>query len=408
MELAAALHHSSFRGAGPESYDAPRSQMTANSREDSVYFDLYDEYTEGARPDRLVGVRPQERDQRHTVEQAVDTVLFVPSLDVPVPQMENQLVDVCRLFDVLIPEQVIEVPKISSTPRPPRRRRVRFAEQTAEQLVEVPTIISYSSLQRTVEQSVNIPVPGREGQHVGLQGFLPRQRSTALHASQERSSERIVEQIVDSRVLGGGSSASSSSTREHAGEGFFRTFPRVKKSPKLGSHSGSELLPESSPSTLSAHQMEEERQRAEQVEAEKKRQTQERRRRHMRREMVEELFALGNLSTARRTPSVERRIAELAAAIDSGDSSAPPRRKRKKRKKKTPKSSSFPSSSSVWTRRGGQGSRSRSCGRPCDHQRQVLAVHVVRELRGAPWLRGPHVLRGCLRRDVVWWWRFHS
>ena len=38
-------------------------------------------------------------------------------------------------------------------------------------------------------------------------------------------------------------------------KGFFRTFPRVKKSPKLGSHSGSELLPESSPSTLSAHQM---------------------------------------------------------------------------------------------------------------------------------------------------------
>ena len=79
---------------------------------------------------------------------------------------------------------------------------------------------------------------------------------------------------------------------------------------------------------------EEERQRAEQVEAEKKRQTQERRRRFMRREMVEELFALGNLPTARRTPSVERRIAELAAAIDSGDSSAPPRRKRKKRRKR--------------------------------------------------------------------------
>ena len=300
-----------------------------------MYFDLYDEYTEGARPDRLVGVRPQERDQRHTVEQTVDTVLFVPSLDAPVPQMENQLVDVRRLFDVVIPEQVIEVPKISSTPRPPRRRRVRFAEQTAEQLVEVPTIISYPSLQRTVEQSVNIPVPGREGQHVGLQGFLPRQRSTAPHSSEERISERIVEQIVDSRVLGGGSSASSSITREHAGEGVFRTFPRVKKSLKLGSHSGSELLPESSPSTLSAHQMEEERQRAEQVEAEKKRQTQERRRRrHMRREMVEELFALGNLPTARRTPSVERRIAELAAAIDSGDSSAPPRRKRKKRRRR--------------------------------------------------------------------------
>ena len=63
MELAA-LHHSSFRGAGPEAYDASRSQMTANSREDSVFFDLYDEDTEGARPDRLFEVRPQERDQR--------------------------------------------------------------------------------------------------------------------------------------------------------------------------------------------------------------------------------------------------------------------------------------------------------------------------------------------------------
>ena len=195
MELAAALHHSSFRGAGPETYDAPRSQMTANSREDSVYFDLYDEYTEGARPDRLVGVRPQERDQRHTVEQIVDTVLFAPSLDVPVPQMDNQLVEVCRLFDVRHSRgRAIEVPKISSTPRPPRRRRVRFAEQTAEQLVEVPTIISYSSLlQRIVEQNVVIPVPDRGGRNVGLQGFLPRQSSTAQLASQERSSERIVE-----------------------------------------------------------------------------------------------------------------------------------------------------------------------------------------------------------------------
>ena len=117
MELAAALHHSSFRGAGPETY-ASRSQKTANSREDSVYFDLYDEDTEGAWPDRLVGVRPQERDQRHTVEQIVDNTLFLPSLDVPVPQMENQLVEVCRELDVQIPEQVIEVPKISSPSRP--------------------------------------------------------------------------------------------------------------------------------------------------------------------------------------------------------------------------------------------------------------------------------------------------
>ena len=37
------------------------------------------------------------------------------------------------------------------------------------------------------------------------------------------------------------------------GEGFFHTFPQNKKSAKLGSHSGSELLPESSPSTPRAY-----------------------------------------------------------------------------------------------------------------------------------------------------------
>ena len=267
MALAAALHHS--RDVGPVTYNALRSQKTARAEAtntaprsqttsvagDTEFFSLFEEELGGTRPDRMYEVRPQERDQRHTVEQIVDTVLFAPSLDVPVPQMGNQLVDVCRLFDVLIPEQAIEVPKISPTPRLPRRRRVRFAEQTG----------------RTVGGSTDDHLLffftadcGAERQHSSSWSwratsrssrFSPRQRSTAVHASLERSSERIVEQIVDSRVLGGGFSASSSSSREHAGEGVFRTFPRIKKSPKLGSHSGAELLPESSPSTLSAHQM---------------------------------------------------------------------------------------------------------------------------------------------------------
>ena len=82
--------------------------MMANSREDSVFFGLYDEDTEGARPDRLFEVRPQDRDQRHTVEQIVDNTLIVPSLDVLVPQLENQLVEVCRELDTHIPELVIK------------------------------------------------------------------------------------------------------------------------------------------------------------------------------------------------------------------------------------------------------------------------------------------------------------
>ena len=73
--------------------------------------------------------------------------------------------------------------------------------QLAEQLVEVPTIISYSSMQRIVEQNVDIPVP--RGGARGLQGFLPGQASTTSPLSLERISERNVEQIVDSPVFGG-------------------------------------------------------------------------------------------------------------------------------------------------------------------------------------------------------------
>ena len=81
----------------------------------------------------------------------------------------------------------------------------------------------------------------------------------------EQNSAAVVEQIVDiparrglpDFLTGQGSSSSSSRLRDDADEAFtvgFRTFPRFKKkSAKLGSHSGSELLPESSPSTRRAY-----------------------------------------------------------------------------------------------------------------------------------------------------------
>ena len=212
-----------------------------------MYFDLYDEYTEGARPDRLVGVRPQERDQRHTVEQIVDTALIVPSLDVPVPQMENQLVDVCRLFDRPIPEQVIDVPKISSFCHS-HRRRVRFAEQTAEQLVEVPTIISYSSLRGIVEQNVDIPVPRGRGR-VGL-GLHPGQSSTAKSGA-DFLPAATAEQNVDIPVPRGSrdllSAASSTGLPGTANQGFFRIFPEGQKvrgrvCTRVGSGCGHQLI----------------------------------------------------------------------------------------------------------------------------------------------------------------------
>ena len=57
-------------------------------------------------------------------------------LDSPVPQKVEQLVAVLARFDAPIPEQVIEVPKISCPPR--FSRIVLRTPQMAEQLVEVP------------------------------------------------------------------------------------------------------------------------------------------------------------------------------------------------------------------------------------------------------------------------------
>ena len=82
-------------------------------------------------------------------------------------------------------------------------RAVLRASQLAEQLVEVPTIVSYASLslsqalreyrQRTVEQNVDIPAVGgphgRDRVGGGLLGLLPGQSSSVT-----------AEQIVDTPV----------------------------------------------------------------------------------------------------------------------------------------------------------------------------------------------------------------
>ena len=97
--------------------------------------------------------------------------------------------DVLRFFRALSPdpEQVIEVPKIL-----PEDVSLRRAVRE-QQLVEVPTIVSWSLLQLIMEQNADIPVPGRGGRIAGLQGFLPGQSSTSLLGSQERISSRIVD-----------------------------------------------------------------------------------------------------------------------------------------------------------------------------------------------------------------------
>ena len=180
-------------------------------------------------------------------------------------------------FDVLAgAEPVIKVPKISFDRVPKRfpRRRTRKAEQ----LVEVPTIISYSSLQRSVEQNMDIPVPRvRGGGGGGLPGFRPGQGSSAADVEQivgipvpqrrlrrkcsppGQGSTAYLEQISGSRAFGGPQGflpgqGSSSSSRFPGGadDGFpgdFRTFFRSGKSAGHGPHLGSELGADFTPST---------------------------------------------------------------------------------------------------------------------------------------------------------------
>ena len=261
MALAEALHHSS--GTTPSKrntrvvegakYEALRGQKTVTRagegevREEHQALRGQTRLHPGMRPALLVEVPPQGRLVRHFAEHMAELAPLVQILDAPVPLLEEQLVDVFnifRLIDTQTPvEQVIEVPEISLPSR--CCRTVLSAPQMAEQLVEVPTVVSFSSLQQlSVEQIIDIPVPHlggrsvaqnvdtpvlhgrgsvsgsglqdfrtgqsssavseqtvspaprREGSRGGVQGFSPGQGSTTFPPP-ERISERIMEQNVD-------------------------------------------------------------------------------------------------------------------------------------------------------------------------------------------------------------------
>ena len=154
MALTVKLHHSANRADLPkeeEQHHAARGQMPA-------------------------------RAERHAVEHLADLAPLVQILDAPVPQVADKMLDVFRAVDSAFAEQVIEVPFLSCSSCPSRSP---FLEpQLAEQLVDVPTVLSVVSLKRrTVEQPVHFPVlRGRSGRR--LQGSLPRQSSTAAGAEQ--------------------------------------------------------------------------------------------------------------------------------------------------------------------------------------------------------------------------------
>ena len=124
--------------------------------------------------------------------------------------------------------------------------------------MEEPTIVSFYSLRGGVEQTFDIPVPRGRGGRVGergLQGLRPGQDSTAFGGAEH----------VDNPVTRGGglqgflprqvSTASSSHSRDASDDaftGFFALFHN--KNARLGPHSESDLSAEFAPSTPPAQQ----------------------------------------------------------------------------------------------------------------------------------------------------------
>ena len=148
--LATYQHHSAPRG--------PRTARTGGGARDELHgYAPEDAPPRGSRPPCLGEPRgPHARVQRRTVQQVVDTVPLVPLLDVPVPQVVDTVLEFFRALDKPVDELVIAVPKIS-TDRVSQRLVERRLPQMVEQLVEVPTVVSYSSLlQREAEYEAHM------------------------------------------------------------------------------------------------------------------------------------------------------------------------------------------------------------------------------------------------------------
>ena len=186
--VAEALHHSS----GAPKYDkrvvedakhgAVRGQTTATRVREATgmqYFTFDDE----GKPVAGERFRPMVKDLRR-----IPVHVEEPSLDVPALQMVEQPVDVDSFFRISVPavaEQAIEVPKFSF-PILAVQRAALSEPQLVEQLVEVPTVLSYSLLQqRTAEQIIDIAVPRRGGgARGGLHGLSQGQGSTAFSGAE--------------------------------------------------------------------------------------------------------------------------------------------------------------------------------------------------------------------------------
>ena len=229
MVLATVGHHS----FGPTANDALRSQKPVTSTREGVEGETYDAPRRqkppppGSLPAPLSEVAGrQEVLVRHVVEHMADVCPVVQILDAPVPQMVDTVLEFFRALDPPVDEQVIAVPKISID-SVSRRLVERRLPQMVEQLVEVPTIVSFSSLQRILEQTVDIPASRGRGRRGGLQDFFPGQSSTAAADVDFPVPRGDLQGFLPCQ--GSTASSSLSGAVDDAGQGVFRTFPHGKK-----------------------------------------------------------------------------------------------------------------------------------------------------------------------------------
>ena len=224
----------------------------------------FDEEPSGARPDRLVGVRPH-RGADSAAHSGADwrRLSLMHTLGVPESQVVDHLVAVLKGPDTAVPEQIVAV--VSS-----RLDVVAFL------------------LRQPVEQTVDIPAPGACGfaGYGSLQGFLSEHQNRVLlrlrllssvtltfqclvvvrldkevfkvFSPGQSSTAPFVEQIVDIPVPGGGlqdflpnqgSAASSSVPADEPFQWVSQTLPSGKKcalwrqvSAELGGHVSSSTL----------------------------------------------------------------------------------------------------------------------------------------------------------------------
>ena len=188
--LATALHHSAQR-------PVPKKQEWEDAEYVALRGQKIDTRAHGGLRPALLAEPPHvvDRVQRHILEQTVVSAPGLQILDVPVPQMEDQLVDVFK---------VIEVPKIFLHDTFPQRSVLR-RPQLAEQLVEVPSVSPSSCViqQHSVEQTDDIPVHGGVWRARGggsLLVFSLGQSSTAFSEAAEKVGSASQKTVAENSV----------------------------------------------------------------------------------------------------------------------------------------------------------------------------------------------------------------